>query len=214
MAAHDCSGKVIAQVKRVTAGEFEPPNGKGSGIMVDGVVVDEQIQATDIGCDPAVSGDSRSLSRKLIPFLWVSKPSPHNGHAWSYEEETSSTWGRRPSFIASVAAEEDLVDQVAFTIEHGAVGGVPLTGLQVGAAVNAEGADRLRVHVRSCHRRWNYYAAPWPSPKWTARETSMSAVSTEVPIALSGTREYMDILHSVKRIVFSGTLTARGSRER
>ena len=71
MAAHNCGGKVIAQVKRVTRrGRLNPQMVRVPGILVDAVVVDEkQIQATGIGYDPAVSGESKKPSRKLIPFL-------------------------------------------------------------------------------------------------------------------------------------------------
>jgi propionate CoA-transferase len=61
MAARNCGGKVIAQVKRVGArGSLNPQMVKVPGILVDAVVVDEnQTQATGIVYDPAVSGELR-----------------------------------------------------------------------------------------------------------------------------------------------------------
>jgi acyl CoA:acetate/3-ketoacid CoA transferase len=43
-----------------------------------------------------------------------------------------------PSLISQIALEEELIDQITYTVEHGAIGGVPLSGLQFGGAFNRQ----------------------------------------------------------------------------
>ena len=61
MAARNCGGKVIAQVKRVVAREsLHPQMVRVPGILVDAIVIDEnQKLTTGIRIDPAASGQTR-----------------------------------------------------------------------------------------------------------------------------------------------------------
>jgi propionate CoA-transferase len=114
-----------------------------------------------------------------------------------------------PSFMASVAAEEDLVDQITFTIEHGAVGGVPLTGLQFGAAVNPEAiidsASMFDFLIGG-----GITVASMAFAEVDAKGNVNVSRLNKVPHALSGAGGFIDILHTVRRILFCGTLTAGG----
>lgn len=70
MAAHNCGGKVIAQVKRMVAREsLHPQLVQVPGIFVDAVVIDEnQMLTTGVRTDYAASGETR------VP--WDSIPMP------------------------------------------------------------------------------------------------------------------------------------------
>ena len=212
MAAHNCGGKVIAQVKRITSrGSLNSQMVRVPGIMVDAVVVDErQMQATGIGYDPAVSGELKRPSAKIdtIP-LSIEKIAARRAFMELRKGDIVNLGFGIPSFIASVAAEEDLVDQITFTIEHGAVGGVPLTGLQFGAAVNAE-ALIDSGSMFDFLTGGGITAASMAFAEVDGEGNVNVSRLNKVPHALSGAGGFIDILHSVKRIVFCGTLTAGG----
>jgi propionate CoA-transferase len=212
MAAHNCGGKVIAQVKRVGArGSLNPQRVRVPGVLVDAVVVDEnQKQATGIAYDPAVSGEVRRPLAKIEPApLNIEKIAARRAFLELCKGDVVNLGFGIPSLIAVIAAEEGLVDQVTFTIEHGAVGGVPLTGLQFGSAWNPEALVESAA-MFDFLTGGGITAASMAFAEVDGRGNVNVSRLNKVPHALSGAGGFIDILHSVKRIVFCGTLTAGG----
>jgi propionate CoA-transferase len=212
IAAHNSGGKVIAQVKRNTArGSLNPQMVRVPGVLVDAVVIDEnQKQATGIFYDPAVSGELKRASGRFdsIP-LSIEKVAARRAFMELRKDDIVNLGFGIPSFIASVAAEENLVDQITFTIEHGAVGGVPLAGLQFGAAVNPEA-------IIDSGSMFDFLigggisAASMAFAEVDGQGNVNVSRLNKVPHVLSGAGGFIDILHSVRRILFCGTLTAGG----
>jgi acyl CoA:acetate/3-ketoacid CoA transferase len=98
------------------------------------VVVDEnQKHGTGIDYDPAVSGEMKKPAAKIqaVP-LNMEKVLARRALMVLRRGDIVNLGFGIPSLISSVAAEEALIDRIYFTIEHGAIGGVPLSGLQFG----------------------------------------------------------------------------------
>ena len=212
MAAHNCGGKVIAQVKRITArGSLNPQLVKVPGILVDAVVIDEnQKQATGISYDPAVSGELKRPLGKIDPTpLNIEKVAARRAFLSLRQGDIVNLGFGIPSLISVIAAEEGLVDQVTFTIEHGAVGGVPLTGLQFGSAWNPEALVESGA-MFDFLTGGGINAASMAFAEVDGQGNVNVSRLNKVPHALSGAGGFIDILHSVKRIIFCGTLTAGG----
>ena len=147
LAAKGCGGKVIVQVEQVVQSNSLPAkNVVIPSQIVDAIVVTEDIpvyhrQANGPGHDPSVSGEVRA------PWGALSLPKP--------EVSTNDIVCRRAVFelfpgaiinlgvgfgsgAGEVAAMEGIQDQLSFTLELGAFGGVPLGGMRFGVAMNPE----------------------------------------------------------------------------
>ena len=212
MAAHNCGGKVIAQVKRLSSrGNLNPQWVRVPGILVDAVVVDEnQKQATGIAHDPAVSGEVRRPLGRIDPApLGIEKIAARRAFLELRKGDIVNLGFGIPAMISVIAAEEGLVDQVTFTIEHGAVGGVPLTGLQFGSAWNPEAIVESAA-MFDFLTGGGITAASMAFAEMDREGNVNVSRLNKVPHALSGAGGFIDILHSVKRIIFCGTLTAGG----
>jgi propionate CoA-transferase len=212
MAAHNCGGKVVAQVKRITPrGNLNPQMVRIPGILVNAVVIDEgQKQATGVDYDPAVSGEVKKPLGRIDPVpLSIEKVAARRALMELRKGDIVNLGFGIPSLISPIAAEEGLVDQVTFTIEHGAIGGVPLSGLQFGAAVNPEA-------IIDSASQFDFLtgggidAASMAFAEVDGKGNVNVSRLNKVPHALSGAGGFIDILHSVKRIIFCGTLTAAG----
>lgn len=140
-AAHNCGGKVIAQVKRVVAaGTLDPQKVKVPGILVDALVVDpEQRQNTGIAYDPAISGEIRAAAFPVEPVpLGPEKAIARRALMQIRPGDIVNLGFGISSLVPQIAFEEGVFDRLNFTVEQGAVGGLPLTGFAFGASHNPE----------------------------------------------------------------------------
>ncbi len=144
MAARNSGGVVIAQVERVADRHtLNARQVKVPGILVDCVVVAESPELHQqtfadpynpfFSCElraPATSVPSMPMSeRKIIA----------RRAAMELEADDVVNLGiGMPEGVASVAAEERIIDLLTLTAEPGVVGGIPAGGLNFGAATNAQ----------------------------------------------------------------------------
>jgi len=212
MAAHNSGGKVIAQVKRVAAkGTLNPQLVKVPGILVDVIVIDEdQKQTTGIDYDPGTSGELKVPLAQLekIP-LGVEKVLVRRAMMALGKDYVVNLGFGMPSMIPRVALEEDLIDKITFTTEHGSVGGVPLAGLQFGGAINPQAMIESPTQFDFlCGAGINAACLAFAEVdgKGNVNVSKLSAL----PHVLAGVGGFIDIVHNVKKIVYCGTLNAGG----
>lgn len=212
MAARNCGGKVIAQVKRVTGrGSLPPQLVKVPGIMVDAVVVDEnQTQATGILYDPAMSGELRKPWTGIEEApLSVEKILARRSLMELGKGYIVNLGFGIPSLVSQVAVEEGLIDQITYTVEHGAIGGMPLAGLQFGGAVNPRAIIESSAQFDFL-TGGGINAACMAFAEIDGQGNVNVSRLDKIPHVLSGVGGFLDILQNVKKVIFCGTMTAGG----
>jgi propionate CoA-transferase len=141
IAARNSGGIVIAQVERVAAeGTLDARNVKVPGILVDCVVLTEpehHMQTYGTQFNPAFSVELRlpppraraaELSdRKVIARRAVLELAPNS---------VINVGVGIPDQVPLVAGEERIQDLLSLAVDSGVIGGVPMSGLDFGAAVN------------------------------------------------------------------------------
>ncbi|MDJ0834374.1 MAG: CoA-transferase [Gammaproteobacteria bacterium] len=141
-AVHNCGGKVIVQVERVTASQrLSPQLVKVPGILVDAVVVadaDEHMQTFAEQYNPAYSGEVQ-VSREHLQFEKDIRLIMGRIAAQYLQLGSIVNLGiGMPEAVAMAASEKGTIDQITLTVEPGGIGGIPASGLSFGATANAE----------------------------------------------------------------------------
>jgi propionate CoA-transferase len=141
LAARNCGGLVIAQVKRMTAaGTIPAQRVHIPSTLVDVVVVDpEQQQATEIDYDPSISGETqRPLSSFEAPRWSVDVVIARRAAMELATGDAVNLGFGISALVPAILVGEGLAGAVTWTIEQGATGGVPVTGFAFGCAANPE----------------------------------------------------------------------------
>lgn len=140
-AAHNNSGVVIAQVKRLAAGgTLSPQLVRVPGILIDALVIHEdQWQTTQTVYDPAISGQIRRPLDVIEPAPWgVEKVVARRAALELRRDEIINLGFGISALVPRVLVEEGHADAVSWVIEQGAVGGTPLTGFAFGCALDPQ----------------------------------------------------------------------------
>ena len=210
LAAHNCGGFVIAQVRRVAQnGSIRPHDVHVPGILVDHVVeAPEMLQTTATPYDPAISGE---LIRPLDSFHMM-EFGVQKVIARRVAQELHKGWAVNVGFgvstnVPRIFLEEGRHGDVTWVIEQGAVGGIPLLDFKFGCAANSE------AFVTSPHQFAYFQAGGFDASMLSFLEIDADG-SVNVsrlkatPHRTAGAGGFVDITARAKRIIFSGTFNA------
>jgi propionate CoA-transferase len=214
MAARNSGGKVIAQVKRTaTRGSLKPQMVRVPGILVDAIVVDEnQKQATGIDYDPSASGELRKPWARIEETpMGVEKILARRALMELRKGFVVNLGFGIPSLISQIALEEELIGQITYTVEHGAIGGVPLSGLQFGGAFNPQAIIDSTAQFDFLNGG-GIHAACMAFAEVDGKGNVNVSQLKKLPHVLAGVGGFIDIVQNVRKIVYLGTLTTGGTK--
>jgi len=213
MAVKNSGGYVICQVERIAeAGSLPSRMVRIPGMMVDCVVVsspENHIQNFATSYNPAFSGELRVPTQSVEPMALNERKIIARRCATELRANSVINLGiGMPEGIGSVCNEERVHRYITLTADPGIVGGVPMSGLDFGAAVNADalldhtaafdfidggGLDIAFLGMAQADRRGNVN-----SSKFGKR--------------IVGCGGFINISQNSRKVVFIGTFRAGGLR--
>ncbi|WP_336509529.1 acyl CoA:acetate/3-ketoacid CoA transferase [Ruegeria lacuscaerulensis] len=211
MAVKNAGGVVIVQVERLARGRSLPARDvQIPGVLVDAVVVarpenHRQTYKTQfshaftnrirppVGEIPAMRLDPRKIIARRCAFEL-----PING--------VINLGIGMPEGVASVAAEEGILEHISLTAEPGVIGGQPASGLDFGAAVDVDA-------VIPQNAQFDFYDGGGLDMACLGLAQADAAGNVNVSrfgARLAGAGGFINISQNAKSLVFAGTFTAQG----
>ena len=211
MAARNCGGHVICQVERIAeSGTLPARQVRIPGILVDCVVVAEpenHQQNYGTSYNPSFSGEIRIPPRSVEPMPLNERKVIARRCAMELRANAIINLGiGMPEGIGSVCNEERIERYITLTADPGIFGGVPMSGLDFGAAMNPTalvdhtasfdfidggGLDIAFLGFGQCDGAGNVNA---------------SKFGKRIP----GCGGFINISQNSRKVVFVGTFTASG----
>ncbi len=214
MAARTCGGRVIAVVKSIVPrGTLHPRQVEIPGIWVDAVVVDENAIQTQIGSEPAFTGALRNEQKPQLMPLNHQKVILRRAAMELESGDVVNLGVGIGSQLPAIAAEEGLLDELTFSVEHGALGGIPAMGIP--GQTGAFGAHFNPQAIIDSADLLDFYHGGGLDATLLGFAQIDGAGSVNVARfngAIRGPGGFMDIVFRTRKILLCGTLTS-GSLE-
>ncbi|MBO0457025.1 acyl CoA:acetate/3-ketoacid CoA transferase [Enterococcus hulanensis] len=210
-AVHNSGGKVIVQVERVVKnGTLHPKDVKVPGILVDYVVVSEPENHFQTGTtlfEPSFSGDIKLPLESVPKLLLDNRKVIARRAAMELKKGTVLNLGVGiPVNVSTVAAEENIDNQIILTTEAGTIGGIPAGLKDFGHAYNSE-------MIIDHHEQFDFYDGGGLdlSVLGLAEVDQFGNVNvSKLGNQVIGCGGFINISQTAKKLIFAGAFTAGG----
>ena len=213
-AAHNCGGKVIAQVRRLLDHPAPPHQVKVPGILVDQIVVAGEAE------------HQQTFAESLNPSYFSSRPvniAQNELHSERLPAGVRRIIASRacdellpgavanlgigmPEGVALIAAERKMLDQITLTVESGPIGGIPAGGLSFGASAWPESIIDQPAQFDFYDGGGLDYAVLGAAQVDRHGNVNVSKFHDRV----AGVGGFVNISQNARRVVFCGALTSGG----